>query len=288
MAQPPRQYHAGYWYHVYARGSRGEPLFVEDEDRHQYLETLDRVLVRRGTELGAFCLMTTHTHLLLRMGEVPLSRILQGLHMSYARYWNHQRGTRGHVFQGRPGVRIVLDDRYLLQLVPYIHNNPVEAGMVDSPSDYRWSSDGLYRGQDPEDVGLRCFCFPPGFRGDDRAHVYRELVRDPSRPPGGGSNYVGTEDEWNQLERRREERSDRFRERRGRRTMDAIIREALAGTEWSIEDLRAPGRAQPQARLRQEIMVRMYEEGYGPREIADYFQRSKGTVSHAVQKFRDE
>lgn len=288
MAQPSRQYHAGYWYHVYARGQRGDPLFLDDEDRQQYLETLDEVLVRRGAHLGAFCLMTNHTHLLLRMGEVPLSRILQGVHMSYARYFNYERGNHGHVFQGRPGVKIVLDDAYLLQLIPYIHNNPVEAGMAEEPSAYRWSSDVLYRGDSREDFELRSFRFPPGFRGEDRTQVYRERLGESPSKLEGGQSYVGTEEEWNELERRREERSDRFRDRRGRRVKDAIAREVLAETEWTIEDLRAPGRAQPQARLRQQAMVRMYGEGYGPREIADYFRRSKGTVSYAVRKFEEE
>lgn len=79
------------------------------------------------------------------MGPVRLDRALNGLHRSYARPINEERGRRGSVFEKHPGTDIILDDSYRLQLVPYLHHNPIEAGIVTDPMDYEWHTDELYR-----------------------------------------------------------------------------------------------------------------------------------------------
>ena len=121
MAYPPRLFVEGYWYHVYTRGQRQEPLYFSPLDRIAYLSFLDRELERRGGVIGSYCLMTNHVHLLIRMGQTDLGKIFKAVHMKYAKYFNLKRKTKGHVFQGRPGMKIILDDSYLLQVVGYIH-----------------------------------------------------------------------------------------------------------------------------------------------------------------------
>lgn len=287
MASQPRQYHSGHWYHVYARGQRGEPLFFSPDDRRWFLSKLDEVFTRRDVLLGSYCLMTNHTHLLVKMGEVSLARVLQGLHMSYAKHFNNKYDQSGHVFQGRPGVKIVLDDSYLMQLVPYIHQNPVEAGLVDKVSEYEWSSDNIYQGRKGEmDIKFRCWAFPPGFQGDNRKKVYSQCLDESVEEPVGGEVYIGSEDDWEDLERRREERKDRYPDRRNRPSKEEIAIELIDDTSLSLEDLRESGRSQPETEYRQKAMAAMYEKGYGPVEIAEFFNRTKGTVNHAVKKFK--
>jgi REP element-mobilizing transposase RayT len=84
--------------------------------------------------------MTNHVHLLIKMQTTPLDEIFQTVHMNYAKYFNAKRETSGHVFQGRPGMKMVLDDSYLEQLIGYIHRNPVKADMVEGVTNYEWSS----------------------------------------------------------------------------------------------------------------------------------------------------
>ncbi len=93
MTYPVRAYVEGYWYHVYSRGQRGEPLFFSPDDRTSYLQYLDDELDRRGGAIGSFCLMTTHSHLLLRMESVSLGKILRNAHSKYARRFNDKRDT---------------------------------------------------------------------------------------------------------------------------------------------------------------------------------------------------
>lgn len=231
--------------------------------------------------------MTNHTHLLAKMGDVPLSRVLQGLHASYARYFNEKRDVDGHVFQGRPGVKIILDDSYILQLVAYIHKNPVDAGLVTNPGEYRWSSDSYFRSTDADSVPVSCWRFPPHFQGTDRARVYRECLDETIESFKGGDVYVGTEEEWNELERRDESRKHRYPEERGQPSKETIVREVVESTGYKVEDLKKPGRAQPRTNLRQKAMALMYTEGYGPVEIGEFFNRSHGAVNHAVRKFEE-
>jgi putative transposase len=90
--------------------------------------------------------MTNHVHLVVQVGEVPLSRILQNLSFRYTRFINHRKQQTGHLFQGRYKALLLDADTYLLELVRYIHNNPVRAQMVPSPEEYPWSSHSAYLG----------------------------------------------------------------------------------------------------------------------------------------------
>jgi REP element-mobilizing transposase RayT len=90
--------------------------------------------------IHAFCLMRNHVHLVLQVGEISISRVLQNLSQRYTVWVNRQKGRTGHLFQGRYKAILIDADRYLLALVRYIHLNPIRAGIARVPEDYHWSS----------------------------------------------------------------------------------------------------------------------------------------------------
>src|SRR5205807_6833133 len=96
----------------------------------------------------AFCFMSNHIHLAIQVGDISISRIMQHLAFRYARYINRQQNRIGHLFQGRFKSILVDEDRYLKELVRYIHLNPVRANLVASPEEYVWSSHRAYMNQD--------------------------------------------------------------------------------------------------------------------------------------------
>lgn len=283
MANQPKQFHEGYWYHVYVCSQEEVLLFESDEEREWFIEKLDDVFGRRDVGLGALCLMDTHYHALVRMGSVPLDRALNGLHMSYVKHVNAGRGREGSLFRKHPVTDIILDEKYLLQVVPYIHKNPVDAGIVEDPSNYKWHTDALYLREKWEPAPLDSWWWPPGFE-EDPSRVYKERMGEDVEEPNRKEGFIGTEEEWKQLEKRKNERKDRPPEERGRASKDEIVQNLLSEKDLSVGDLKEPGRSQPEARLRQQAMVEMYEEGYGPTDIAEYFDRTKGSVMHAVRK----
>jgi REP element-mobilizing transposase RayT len=147
MARPLRVEYPGAFYHVINRGNAGEDVFKSLRDREKFLEYLETAASRFSIRIHTFCLMTNHYHLLVETPEANLSRAIQWINVSYAVYFNIKRERHGHLFQGRFKAVLVDADEYLKQLSRYIHLNPVRAKMVESASDYPWSSYSLFVGR---------------------------------------------------------------------------------------------------------------------------------------------
>lgn len=288
MGYVVREYVENYWYHVYTRGQRREPLFFSPENRIRYLRLLDEGLARRGGNIGSFCLMTNHVHLLLRMGPTPLGEIMKAAHSKYARDFNASRGTDGHVTQGRPGVKVILAEDYLWRLVGYIHSNPVEAGIVDEPRDYRWSSWFWFLGEECEWIELESWEYPPGFDGEDRPEVFLSATGCENSWPAS-RKYIGTEEQWDEFQQRRQEgrEAQAYRERRGRQTKEEIAAEVAKETDLEVKELKGPSRTRDISGPRSKAMALMYEEGYGTSEIARYFNRTPAAVTQAYKKWKE-
>jgi putative transposase len=88
--------------------------------------------------------MPNHVHLLLESSEHPLAKFMQGLQQSYSQYFNLKHHKTGHLFEGRYKAIICQKDEYLLELIRYIHLNPVRAGMVNKPEEYRYCGHHAY------------------------------------------------------------------------------------------------------------------------------------------------
>jgi len=137
MARKPRIEFEGGFYHVITRGNQRQKVFLDERDFLKYLEFLSDYKDRYGFWIYAYVLMSTHVHLLIETGQVPLSKILQGINQRFTMYFNWRHGTVGHLFQGRYKAILCDKDAYLLGLIKYLHCNPVRAGMVRELELYR-------------------------------------------------------------------------------------------------------------------------------------------------------
>jgi len=135
-------------YHVMMRGNGGQNIFFADHDRYRMYLLLQEGTVRFDYRVHAFCLMDNHIHLALQVAHTPLSKIIQNLSFRYTKWINKQQGRTGHLFQGRYKAILVDQDGYLLELVRYIHLNPVRAGLVKQAVDYHFSGHRPYLGHD--------------------------------------------------------------------------------------------------------------------------------------------
>jgi len=127
--------------HVRQRGHNREQCFFSDADRLVYLEFLAFFARQYGCAIHAYCLMTNHVHLLLTpREEQSCALLMKFLGQSYAQHVNKARGRSGSLWEGRYRSCPVADDRYAIACYRYIELNPVRAGMVAHPRDYRWSS----------------------------------------------------------------------------------------------------------------------------------------------------
>ena len=148
MARKPRIHLSGGFYHVILRGNAGQSVFPTAVDRYRFFLLLQEGTCRFDYRVHAFCFMTNHIHLVLQPGEITLSRSMQNLSFRYTRWVNWREKRTGHLFQGRYKAVLVDGDSYLLELIRYLHLNPVRANMVLSPEEYPWSSHRAYLGKE--------------------------------------------------------------------------------------------------------------------------------------------
>ena len=131
----------GLIYHVINRGNNQQAIFLEEEDYKHYLNVLDRFKRKYEFKLFAYCLMTNHVHLLIKVGaKGTISRIMQSITVAHTRQYHFKYRSNGHVWQGRFKSPIVSDDEYLLTVMQYIEQNPARAGLKRVHGDYYWSS----------------------------------------------------------------------------------------------------------------------------------------------------
>jgi len=148
MPRSPRYNFPGAIHHVILRGNQGRPIFYSDYDRVKCCLLIQEVMERYGHRIHGFCLMSNHIHLAMQQGSAKLSTAMQNFTFRYAQRVNRFRDEIGHVFQGRFKSILVDKANYLAKLVRYIHLNPVRAGIVKRPEDYKWSGHNSYLGID--------------------------------------------------------------------------------------------------------------------------------------------
>jgi putative transposase len=122
---------AGALHHIMVRGIERGEVFRNDTDRNHFLERLGEILQTTKTICYAWALIPNHFHLLLRTGSVPISTVMRRLLTGYALWYNRRYRRHGHVFQNRFKSILCQEDSYLLELVRYIHLNPIRARLVE-------------------------------------------------------------------------------------------------------------------------------------------------------------
>ncbi|MCF6267501.1 MAG: transposase [Desulfuromusa sp.] len=132
MPRQPRIDSPDLLHHVIVRGIERGKIFIDDEDRDSFVERLHMLLLETGTDCYAWALIPNHFHLLLRPHTVKLSRFMRRLLTGYAVTFNRRHKRSGHLFQNRYKSIVCEEDAYLLELIRYIHLNPIRAGLVDN------------------------------------------------------------------------------------------------------------------------------------------------------------
>jgi REP element-mobilizing transposase RayT len=115
-------------------------LYRDESDRIEFIRYLARVTSKTGWVCIAYCLMTSHYHLIVRVADGVLPTAMHSLNLSYAKHHNRRHGLRGHVQFRRYGSSRIDDESDLLERFRYVVMNPVDAGLCSSPAEWAWSS----------------------------------------------------------------------------------------------------------------------------------------------------
>ena len=178
MPRRARMYLPDYPYHIVQRGNNREACFIEPDNYQFYLELWKECSQRYGVEVHAYCLMTNHVHFLVTPEKSDsISRTTRVVGSRYAYYFNKLYKRTGTVWEGRHKSSLVQSDQYFLTCSRYIELNPVVAGMVVKPEQYKWSSYlinawGGMSSLTPHDEYLKL-----GSDSKTRCYAYRELFK---------------------------------------------------------------------------------------------------------------
>ena len=264
MSRPPRIHFPGAFYHVIVRGNQRQTVFRSNSDYRKYQERLSHYQKLHRFLLHAYVLMPNHVHLLIEVGSNPLSKTMQGLQFTYTQYFNREHKTVGHLFQGRYKAILCDKEAYLIELVRYIHLNPVRARLVKRPQDHRWGSYPVYFGSQKEPMVMTDFVL--GHFGRNRASAGRAFHRFVMESVREGSRedlyevklqaVLGSEDFVEKLPVRSQEEKIHYQV-----PLEDIVQSVCRRLKLREEELRRPDRGRRAAEARHRI-------GYIARELA--------------------
>lgn len=283
MPRYPRVHTPGLLYHLMARGNNGQRIFRHPTDYESFLKALATVRHRYPFYLYAYVLMPNHFHLLVEVQQVPTGRLMQSLLTGYVRGFNRTHRHRGHLFQGRYKAIVCDRDSYLLELVRYIHLNPVRAGLVRQPGEWRWSGHGEYLTK--EKRGLIDGGPVMEELGTPRRYgvFVREGIKQAYRPewhPGDNAPFLGTERFLKKVANVKERPVSR------RPTPLEVLLERLAAQVGLRKQvLRRAGRSAWLVQARDRFICQaVMEQGYPPSQVAAYLGCHPSNVTRALQK----
>jgi len=292
MPRAGRSFEEGRTYHVYNRVGGGGLEFSDEHLAERFVDVFRRTISRDDAVALGWCLLGSHYHLILRQGPVSLSRTMKTLQQKVTRARNLRNRTFGSFWQGRFKAKEVSDEKYLMQLIGYVHLNPVKAGLADTADEYLWSGhrDIIGRRRNPivavDDVLL--------LYGETRRQAlksYRTAMASVTEADWSSDNpgrlpwwRVGRPTEEERLRRR----DDAFIDDQGRST--ARWRPTHGAREWlelacghlNFEQEKLGGRARdPKIVLMRDLVGLVGIERYGVKvtDLADVLGKSRDGVS---------
>lgn len=151
MPRQARLDYEGCFYHIINRGSERKLIFREPEDYIFFIKALGKIIEEENYKCYGWVLMPNHFHLVVERNKYPVSRLMSRISTRYALYFNRKYKRYGRLFQNRYKAILCDSNEYFLELVAYVHLNPLRAKMVkslESLGAYPWSGHRAITGQD--------------------------------------------------------------------------------------------------------------------------------------------
>jgi len=309
----------GTLHHVMIRGIEGANIFRDDKDREHFLSRVGEIGKGTGTRILAWTLMDNHVHMLLFSGSSGLPRFMRRLLTGYAVWFNRKHQRWGHLFQNRYKSIVCEEDRYLLELVRYIHLNPLRSHVVGSLEEldrYRWSGHGVLVGKVRRDWQERQYVLNQFGRGGRQSiRAYRKFIEEGKglgrRPElvGGGlvrslggwskvlslrsrgeevaydSRILGSGDFVQGVMRDAEETVARQLRNRMTKSIEEIIRRMCRGSGVSEREVRSGSQRRRVSKVRVEIACFLSREmGISMAEIARRLGVGASAVAMAIRR----
>lgn len=314
----------GTLHHVMIRGIEGARIFQDDFDRRYFISRLSRLAECTGAKVLAWVLMDNHVHLLMFSGHGGISKLMRRLLTGYAIRYNLRHHRRGYLFQNRYKSIVCEEEPYLLELVRYIHLNPLRAGIVRSLEEldrYPWSGHCGLIGKDKNDWQEKEYVLLQFSKTRRRAILgYRKFMEEGKdqgrRPELVGGGLIRSQGSWSRVismkNGKEKEKHDarilgggdfvagilkeanknlRRQLRLGERkdSIDGMIRKMCSEAGVKEQEIRSGGQRRVVSRVRAQIAYYLcHELGISMAEIARNLGVCSSAIIKAVQKLEGQ
>ena len=278
MARKPRIEYPGGIYHVIQRANNREFFFEDNAMKELLLDLITDYREKLGFELFGYVIMSNHYHLIIRQTEISLHKVMHHILSVFSRRYNLVNHRSGHVFESRYKAIPVMDDKYILSLLRYIHKNPVEANICAKVSDYAWSSDHIYRKNEKEN-GLVDINYILDLISEDRGmslKSYSEFMDDNVKEDIAAFeavDFIGEKelqilDDYLKIERK---------------SLDQILLKTVQDIEL-FEEIKSGSRRRHLTEYKKEFISVAIREGYSTEKIGDFISVSRSAVSRMMYR----
>ena len=163
------------------RGINRQNIFENPEDYERFKLCLEKVKEGSGLRIFGYCLMNNHVHIVAGAGSESIGDSMKRIGVRYASWYNRKYNRQGALFQDRYRSEPIEDDRYLLSVVRYIHQNPKNAGICKTIGDHKWSSyfDYLGKGDGLTDTETVLGLYSEN--ASDRIRLFKEFTAEPGK-----------------------------------------------------------------------------------------------------------
>ena len=270
MARKPRIHYVGALYHVIVRGNNRAYIFKNRENKEKYKKIVLKYKKRYRFKLYAYCIMDNHAHLLIEVDDIPLSKIMQGIQQVFTQHYNRKNRTTGHVFEQRYKSYLCDRDVYLLQLIRYIHQNPVRSKLTGGIN-YRWSSHKEYIG----DPGLADMDFPLSTFSDKKNKAIKSYLAFVGELELKNIRLMAIEEEKTEIAKNIEERH--------KITKEALIKIIEEVTEIKMGKIKGNTKSKRISDIRKLYIKFLKKYTDEPnKEIADLLEIGSSTVTNVL------
>ncbi len=290
MPRKPRLHVPGGLFHIVLRGNGRQDIFFESADRLLWETYLRASLNRFGHRIHAYCWMTNHIHMAIQANDLPLSRFVGTVASRYAKAINKRLERSGHLFERRYRSTLVQADTYLMELVRYIHLNPVRAGIVTDPEVYPWSSHATYLGKESKPWLMTAWVLGAFGETQRRARqsyarfiqaAQQDSILEEFRKSSDQHDHALGDDAFLESVERSERRTIAME------TLDSIITTACETHGVTEANLASPSLSRLHARVRAEIALEALDNGVASvTEVARRFGRDQPSLSRSMSRLR--
>ncbi|MGI6728249.1 MAG: transposase [Anaerovoracaceae bacterium] len=140
MGRKHRVMYSGALYHIIQRGNNRNYIYEDISDKKIFFKLLLDARKKCEFHVLYYVLMDNHYHMILESGDIPISKGIQRLNTAYSKYYNKKYSRSGGIYGGRYTLVLITETKYYYQLLKYIAHNPIKAGLVKKPDEYRWSA----------------------------------------------------------------------------------------------------------------------------------------------------